>query len=73
VNLSNFKIRTKLFLLLGAMVVVIAIVAAKGYVSIDNLASDQRDIAATGHDSLLGARINQNVVALSRGDSPGVC
>ncbi len=67
-SFADWKIQTKLTLLVGAMVAVIAAVAAKGYISIDNLADEQIEIAATGHDALFGARMNQNVAALSRAE-----
>ena len=65
---ADMRIRTKLALLVGTMVAVIATVAAKGYISIDNLANEQTEIAATGHDAVYGARMNQNVAALSRAE-----
>jgi len=67
-KLSNLTVQIKLTLLVGAMVAAIAAVAAKGYVSIDNLAHEQAEVASTGHDALLGAQINQNVADLSRAE-----
>ena len=67
-KLSNWKIQSKLMMLVGVMTFAILAVAAKGFISIDTLSDNQKEIAVNGHDSVLGARINQNIVALSRAE-----
>jgi len=67
-KISNWKIKTKLLFLVGVLATVIAIVAAVGLVGVSNIIADNKKIVEMGHESLLGARVNQNVVALSRAE-----
>ena len=65
-KLRNWRFLHKLLLLVGAMSAVIAVVASVGYTGIHDLVGDAYEVAAEGKESLLGALINENVLALSR-------
>ena len=67
-QLANWKILYKLLLLVGAMSLVIVAVAGTGLFSLDDAISTTRTVADDGKSALLGARINQNILILSRSE-----
>jgi methyl-accepting chemotaxis protein len=67
-QLANWKILYKLLLLVGAMSLVIIAVAGTGLFSLRDTISTTRDVAEDGKSALLGARINQNILILSRAE-----
>ena len=67
-KLANWKILYKLLLLVGAMSLVIIAVAGTGLFSLRDTISTTHDVAEDGKSALLGARINQNILVLSRSE-----
>jgi methyl-accepting chemotaxis protein len=67
-KLSNWKILYKLLLLVGVMSLVIVVVAGTGLFSLRDAISTTRNVAEDGKSALLGARINQNLLVLSRSE-----
>lgn len=65
-DLSNFRIVTKLLLLIGVMTAVVATVAVTGYTGLDRVSDGISDVRLGGTEMLLGARARQNVIAMSR-------
>ena len=65
-DLSNFRIVTKLLLLIGVMTAVVATVAVTGYTGLDRVSDGITDVRLGGTEMLLGARARQNVIAMSR-------
>ena len=63
---SNWKILFKLLTLVGAMSLVIAIVAAVGVHGVTVLDQEAEQVAVSGFDSALGERIHQDVLGLNR-------
>jgi len=68
VNLKNWKIQSKLMLLVGIMATFIAIVSGIGLFSVGSLTRDQKEILLTGSQTLTGARLNQEVLRLNRSE-----
>jgi methyl-accepting chemotaxis protein len=66
IKLSNWKIIHKLLLLVGVMSAVIAAVALVGYFGISDLSDGVYDVASEGSEAMLGALVNENVLAISR-------
>jgi len=67
-NLSNWKIGSKLFLLVGLLSSIIVVVSYVGIDSISNLLDAQDKINIVSNETTDGARLTQNVVALSRAE-----
>ncbi len=67
-KISNWRILYKLFLLIGVLSAVTLIVSAMGMVGIGTLSSATDEIELAGSESMLGARLNQNVIALSKAE-----
>ena len=65
-NLSNWKIRSKLVLLVGVMAVIIATVAGVGVVYLRSAATDLGKVTLSGVEGVTSARLNQNVIGLNR-------
>ena len=65
-NLSNWKIRSKLVLLVGVMAVIIATVAGVGVVYLRSAATDLGKVTLSGVEGVTRARLNQNVIGLHR-------
>ncbi len=66
INLSNWRIRSKLLLLVGVMAIIIGSVAGVGIVYLRSSAAGLSDVNVGGNESLAGARLNQSVIALNR-------
>jgi len=67
-RLSNLRISQKLFLLLGELTLVAALIGYIGLSAITTLTDDARQIDATGNAALIGARMNRLVVTLNRAE-----
>jgi methyl-accepting chemotaxis protein len=65
---SNWKILFKLLALVGAMSLVIAIVAMVGVHGVTVLDQEAEQVAGSGFDSALGERIHQDVLGLNRAE-----
>ena len=65
-NLSNWKIRSKLLLLVGVLAMVIAGLSATGIFALRGIAGDMKEVMVTSDDKLTSARLNTNVVRLNR-------
>jgi methyl-accepting chemotaxis protein len=66
--LSNWKILHKLLALVGAMSLVIAIVALVGVNGVTTVDQEAAQVAVSGFDSALGERIHQDVLGLNRAE-----
>jgi len=66
--LANWKIAHKLFLLIGILTLVTAIVSLTGINGINVLDHAADEMELSGGEALLGARANQNVIALNRAE-----
>ncbi|MGE5545629.1 MAG: MCP four helix bundle domain-containing protein, partial [Solirubrobacterales bacterium] len=66
--LGNAKIIVKLLLLIGVMSAVTAIISAVGVHNIGQLSSMGAEIQESGKEALTGARLNQEVIRLNRGE-----
>jgi methyl-accepting chemotaxis protein len=64
--LANWKILYKLLALVGAMSLVIAVVAGVGVHGVTGLDAEADQVAISGFDSALGERIHQDVLGLNR-------
>jgi methyl-accepting chemotaxis protein len=67
-NISNWKILYKLLLLVATMSLVIAVVAVVGIFGIRTIDSETDQVASAGRDSEIGAKIGENVIAMSRAE-----
>jgi methyl-accepting chemotaxis protein len=67
-NLTNWKIRNKLFLLVGMLASIIVVVSIVGIKSIGDLLVAQQKINVVSNETTDGARLTQNVVALNRAE-----
>jgi methyl-accepting chemotaxis protein len=67
-NLKNWKIRTKLLVLVGVMSAVIAIVSGVGYYAMELEADYRERIESDLRRALGGSRINTNAMALNRAE-----
>jgi len=67
-NLRDFRIKTKLLLLIGFMSLVTAIVATVGVTRLKTIAVNLVTMDNVGDISLLGARMNQNLIILNRSE-----
>jgi methyl-accepting chemotaxis protein len=67
-HLENFRIRTKLLVLIGMMTAVTAVVAVLGITQLMGLISSLSADDAMGNMQLLGARANQNLLVMNRAD-----
>ncbi len=65
-NLSNWKMRSKLILLVGVMAVIIGTVAGVGVVYLRSAAADLGKVTVSAAEGVTSARLNQNVIALNR-------
>ncbi|MDY0871370.1 methyl-accepting chemotaxis protein [Dongia rigui] len=65
-KLSNWKMRSKLILLVGVMAVIIGTVAGVGVTYLRSAATDLNNVTVNGVEGLTSARLNQNVIALNR-------
>ena len=66
VNLSNWRIKSKLLLLVGVMAVIIATVAGVGIFYLRSSAEGLSLVTVSAGEGLTSARMNQSVVALNR-------
>ena len=67
-NLANWKILYKLLLLVATMSVVIAVVAGTGLFSLRDTVATTKEVADNGKFALNGARMNQNILYLTRSE-----
>lgn len=67
-NLSNWKIRSKLALLVGVMAIIIAGVAAVGVVYLRNASYSLGEVTTSGAEALTTALMTQNFIALNRAE-----
>ncbi|TBW35816.1 HAMP domain-containing protein [Siculibacillus lacustris] len=67
-RISDLKIKTKLLLIIVCMSCVTAIVAAVGVSRLKSISADLATIDELGDVSLLGARMNQNLIILNRSE-----
>ncbi len=67
-NLSNWKIRSKLLLLVGVMAGLVAAVAGTGIYAMGNMGTSMGKIMEVSEHTLVGARLNQNVIRLNRAE-----
>jgi methyl-accepting chemotaxis protein len=67
-KLANWKILYKLLLLVATMSVVIAVVAGTGLVSLRDTVATTNEVADNGKVALNGARMNQNILYLTRSE-----
>jgi methyl-accepting chemotaxis protein len=67
-HLENFRIKTKLLLLIGVMTVVTAVVAAIGITQLMGMISSLSADDAMSNVQILGARANQNLLVMNRAD-----
>ncbi|WP_374384370.1 methyl-accepting chemotaxis protein [Dongia sp.] len=65
-NLSNWKMRSKLILLVGIMALIIGTVAGVGVIYLRSAATDLGKVTISAVEGVTGARLNQNVIALNR-------
>ncbi len=65
-NLSNWKIRSKLILLVGVMAFIIGTVATVGVLYLQSAASDLGKVKISATEGVASARLNQNVIGLNR-------
>ncbi|WP_374654533.1 methyl-accepting chemotaxis protein [Dongia sp.] len=65
-NLSNWKMRSKLILLVGVMAVIIGTVAGVGVVYLRSAATDLGNVTISALEGVTSARLNQNVIGLNR-------
>ncbi len=66
--LSNLKILYKLLLLVGLMSLVTVVVGATGVTKLSELSRATDEIELAGMESVNGARLNQEVIRLNRGE-----
>ncbi|WP_374367971.1 methyl-accepting chemotaxis protein [Dongia sp.] len=66
INLSNWRIRSKLLLLVTVMAVIIATVAGVGIFYLRSSADGLNLVTISAGEGLTSARMNQNVIALNR-------
>ncbi|WP_207459502.1 methyl-accepting chemotaxis protein [Azospirillum sp. SYSU D00513] len=66
--LANWKIAKKIFLLIGLLSMVTLVVGLTGISGIRLLEESAMRIDSTGEEALIGARVNQNVIALNRSE-----
>ncbi len=67
-NLANFRIVTKLLLLIGVMTCVIAAVGTTAYLGIEELQRGISDISESSTEALLGSQIRRNVSVMNRAE-----
>ena len=67
-NLSNFRIVTKLLMLIGIMTAVIAAVGLTAYLGIEELQRGISDISESSTEALIGAQIRRNVSVMNRAE-----
>ncbi len=67
-NLSNFRIVTKLLLLIGVMTCVIAAVGATAYFGIEDLQQGISNLSESSTEALVGAQIRHAVSSMSRAE-----
>ena len=67
-SISNWRIIYKLFLLIGVLSAATMTISATGVVSLGSLSAASDEIELAGSESMLGARLNQNVIALNRAE-----
>jgi methyl-accepting chemotaxis protein len=67
-SLQNLKIGMKLYLLIGLMSLVLAIISVIGVVDIRSISKDIVTVEASGSDALYGARLSQDVIRLNRSE-----
>ena len=67
-KLQDMKIATKVLLLIGLMSAFTAVVATFGVTRIDTMNARLRDVGQMGDVSLLGARMNQNLIIMNRSE-----
>jgi methyl-accepting chemotaxis protein len=67
-RLRDWKILYKLLLVVAIMAAVTAIVSLTGIVSLHELVESKDSIEGAGSERLVGARMAQNVIALSRAE-----
>jgi methyl-accepting chemotaxis protein len=67
-KLANWKILYKLLLLVATMSIVIAVVAGTGLFSLRDTVATTKEVADNGKVALNGARMNQNILYLTRSE-----
>ena len=67
-QLSNWKIRNKLLLLVGVMALLIAVVSGVGLFAIRDIVDQQSVMDENDSEALLSASMKQNVIALNRAE-----
>ncbi|HYD31273.1 MAG TPA: methyl-accepting chemotaxis protein [Azospirillaceae bacterium] len=67
-SLSSWRIVYKLFLLVGILTGVTLFVSAEGIFTIQDISEGASEVDLAGDEALLGARLNQNVLALNRAE-----
>lgn len=67
-SLSNLKITYKLLLLVGLMSAVTAGIGAMSIINLQRLETNGNEIELAGREALTGARLNQNILILSRSE-----
>jgi methyl-accepting chemotaxis protein len=67
-HLENWKIRSKLLLLVGVMALLIAIVSGVGLFAIRDIVDKQQIMDENDAEALLSAGLSQNVIALNRAE-----
>jgi len=67
-RLADIRISGKIGLIVAAMAVATLIVAAVGYVGLREVAEDASRIGKAGTSGVLGARMNQNLIAMNRAE-----
>jgi methyl-accepting chemotaxis protein len=67
-NLSNFRIVTKLLLLIGVMTMVIAAVSATAYFGIEDLQTGISALSESTTEALIGAQIRRTVSLMNRAE-----
>lgn len=67
-RLSDMKIGHKLMVLVAILSIVIAVVATAGIFGLQNVVAGAQSITASGRLALIGARLNQNTLAMNRAE-----
>ncbi|MGF7175352.1 methyl-accepting chemotaxis protein [Azospirillum doebereinerae] len=66
--ITNWSIAQKLYLLIGVFTAVIALVSAVGLGGVDRLGNAAEEINVAGSEAVLGARLSQNILSISRNE-----
>jgi len=66
--ITNWSIAQKLYLLIGVFMAVIAVVSVVGLDGVDRLGDATEDINTAGNEAVIGARLSQNILSISRNE-----